>query len=1044
MRKLTLSVVAVLLFMVQALAQRNITGRVTDEAGKPLAGISVSVKGTSAGTTTNTDGVYSLTVPSGAKTLSFSGVDFESQELNLGAGSALNVSMTSTEKALTEVVVTGYGREKKRQFTGAATVLGNKQIQDVPVVSFDQNFQGRVPGLLANSGSGQPGAAANVRIRGTQSITGAFVQPLYVLDGIPISAGDFATLNPNDFESITVLKDAGAAALYGARGGLGVIVITSKRGKAGQATFSYRTQTGITERPAASQFQQMNSREMLDYEEFVGGFAPGLTAPGWIYSRKHPNYAALPATSPSTNPFAASKARYDFLRDSLANNNVDYYDLLFRRGVSQTHEINMNGGTANNRYFVSLNYFQMDGTDRKSRIKRYTARFNLDNTVGKLNIQFNNSIGYSITDYNEGAFYAGNGTANPFAMAWRAKPYENPYNANGDLIFGPSTALVPRAMANLIERSNNSTWVDKQVKAVTGLTLAYRVFPSVTIKNTSGIDAAVNFGQGFINANSYVGSLQSYQAGYLNESQVARMQLINTSGIVYNKLLNDRHDVELGGYFEVVRGWNKGFGFNLFNLDPRLSQTGQGAGTLVTGGAATFAQNGNSAKSGFGIRSYFASGRYTLDNKYTLTANVRRDGTSRILNPDNKEITTWAAGITWDALKENFLRNVNWLSDLRVRATYGVVPNIGSIPGGSFGISSNFYSVPGYLNAQLPAFGTTAYAGSPLTGLAPGVANPNLRIETVAKANIGLDLGFFRNRLRLSVEAYRNLTRDLFVSQRLVATSGFYGSSLNVNAGTMSNRGLEFDFAVDIIRSKDQDLTFRANHAININKIEDLGSVTEYPSGTGIIKEGLPFGQHYSYWYLGADPATGRPQYKKPDGTTTTNINEAGQFHEFGTWLPKHVGGFSLDYRFKQLTISALFSYQLEVRRYNNVQNWVTQGDATYTGAVTQSRMLLTEQWRKPGDVKMIQSPAFSRQFTSYDISDAKFLRFRNLNVAYNLNAVSIGKVRLMKSGRFYVQAQNLAIWSPWSGLDPEDDNNISLAEFPNPKAFVAGLDINF
>jgi hypothetical protein len=220
--------------------------------------------------------------------------------------------------------------------------------------------------------------------------------------------------------------------------------------------------------------------------------------------------------------------------------------------------------------------------------------------------------------------------------------------------------------------------------------------------------------------------------------------------------------------------------------------------------------------------------------------------------------------------------------------------------------------------------------------------------------------------------------------------------------------------------------------------------VTEYPSGTGIIKEGLPFGQHYSYWYMGADPATGRPQYKRPDGSITTNINEGGQFHEFGTWLPKHVGGFSLDYRLKQFSISALFSYQLEVMRYNNVQNWVTQGDGLYTGAVTQSRRLLTEQWRKPGDVKMIQSPAFSRQFTSYDISDAKFLRFRNLNVAYNLNAVSIGKVRLMKSGRFYVQAQNIAIWSPWSGLDPEDDNNISLGEFPNPKAFVAGLDINF
>jgi TonB-linked SusC/RagA family outer membrane protein len=1044
MRKLTLILVAMVLFAFQGFAQRNISGRVTDDAGKPLPSVSVSVKGTSTGTTTNTEGFYTLSVPSGAKTLVLSAVDFETQELNIGGGSTINATLTSAEKALTEVVVTGYGREKKRQFTGAATVVGSKQIQDVPVNSFDQNFQGRVPGLLANSGSGQPGASANVRIRGTQSITAANVQPLYVLDGVPISSGDFQTLNSNDFESITVLKDASAAALYGARGGLGVIVITTKRGKAGQTNFSYRAQTGITERPTASKFDQMNSREMLDYEEFVGTFAPGLTAPGWVYSKKHPNYAALPATSPSTNPFAASKARYDFLRDSLGNNNVDYYDLLFRRGVSQTHEINMTGGNATTRYFLSLNYFQQDGTDRKSGIKRYTARYNIDNTVGKLNIQFNTSIGYSVVQYNEGSFYAGNGTANPFAMAWRAKPYENPYRPDGTIIWGPSTALAPRAIGNLIERSDNSIWTDKQMKAVSGLTLAYKILPVLTLKNTSGIDASQNMGQAFINPNSYVGSLQSYQAGYLNESMFSRMQLINTSALIWNQRFAEKHDLELGAYFEVVRAWNKGFGVSLFNLDPRLSQTGQNAGTLATGGAATFAQNGNSAKSGFGIRSYFASGRYTYDNKYTFSANVRRDGTSRIYNPANKEITTWAAGFTWDAYRENFLRNVGWLSDLRFRATYGVVPNIGSIPGGSYGLSSNFYGVPGYLNAQLPAFGATAYAGSSITGIAPGVANPNLKIETVEKANIGIDLGFAKNRIRLSVDAYRNMTNDLFVSQRLVATSGFYGSSLNVNAGKMSNKGLEFDFAVDILRSKDFDLTFRANHSININKIEDLGSVTEYPSGTGIIKEGLPFGTHFSYSYLGADPATGRPQYKKLDGTTTTNINEAGQFHEFGTWLPKHVGGFSLDFRYRQFSMSALFSYQADVRRYNNVQNWVTQGDATYTGAVTQARMLLTNQWQKPGDVKSIQSPAFSRQFTSLDIADAKFLRFRNLNFAYNIGGLTIGKARLMKSGRFYVQAQNLAIWSPWSGLDPEDDNNISLAEFPNPKAFVVGLDINF
>ena len=1024
-------------------AQRTVTGKVTDDQGKPLPNVTVLVKGTTSGTTTSAEGTYSLTVPSSAKALVFSSVNYESVEMTLGGKTSVNVSLVTTEKALTEVVITGYTREKKREFTGAASVLSPKVIENVPVASVDQMFQGRIPGLVANSGNGQPGSSANVHIRGISSITAAGVQPLYVVDGVPIGSGDLATLNPNDFESVTVLKDAGAAALYGSRGSLGVIVITTKRGKAGVSNFQFRSQVGFTQRPQPSQFEQMNASEMLKYEEFVGGFAPGLTAPGWAFSANNPANNALPATSPANNPYAASKARYAFLLDSLGSITTDFYDLLFRTGVSQTHEINMSGGTAATRYFFSFNYFNQDGTDRKSNLKRYTARFNLDNTIGKLTLQFNGGVSYSKTNWNEGSFYAGNGTANPFAMVWRAKPYENPYRADGTLIFGASTATVPKALGNLIERSNNSTWIDKQIKVNSGLVLAYRLFPFLTIKNTTGLDASQGYGQGAINANSYVGSLQSYQAGYLNESSSSRLHLINTTAAIYNERF-DRHNVEFGAYFEAIRQWSNGFGFTLYNLDPRLSQTGQGAGTLTTGGAATVAQNGSSAKSGYGIRSYFANAKYTFDNKYTISGNVRRDGTSRLYLPENKEFTTWAAGATWDVMRENFMGNQNILTDLRLRVTYGKVPNINSVLPGSFGIGSNFYSVPSYLGGQQPSFSATTYAGSTITGQVPGLANPELRMELVGKTNIGIDLGFWKNRIRLSADFYRSLTEDLFVNQQMVATSGFYGSSLQVNAGTMSNKGVELDLTVDIVKNRDWDVQFKWNHALNINKIEDLGQVTEYTAGTGIIKEGLPYGTHYSYWYLGADPATGRPMYKKPDGTTTTNISEAGQFHEFGSWYPKHNGGFSLDVRFKRISVNAFFSYQLDVMRYNNIQNWVTQGDATYTGAVNQSRVNLTDQWQKPGDIKSIQSPAFSRQFTSYDITDAKFLRFRNLNISYSIPELNIGSLKLIKSARFYVQGQNLWIWSPWSGLDPEDDNNISLAEFPNPRAVVVGLDINF
>jgi TonB-linked SusC/RagA family outer membrane protein len=401
MRKLFLTLSAIFCLLVTAISQnRTVTGRVQDDNGQSVAGATVLVKNTRTGTTTDAGGNFSLRVPSSARTIVISGVGFATQEVAIGSGNNLSINLKQDLTTLEQVVVTGYSREKKATFTGAATVVTAKAIETVPVGAFDQALQGRVPGLVVNSGSGQPGASASLHIRGISSITAAFSDPLYIIDGIPLRSSDVATINPDDFESITVLKDAAASALYGARGGLGVVVITTKRGKAGQTNFTYRTQMGITQRPQPSQFDQMNSTEMLGYEELVGTFNAGLTAPGWVYSPKNPAYAALPGTSPTATPYAPSQARYNFLLDSLRNNNTDYYDLLFRQGVSTTHEINMSGGTTATRYFVSLGYFSQDGTDRKSYLKRYTARFNIDNTMGKLNTQLTTAVGYSKTNYN--------------------------------------------------------------------------------------------------------------------------------------------------------------------------------------------------------------------------------------------------------------------------------------------------------------------------------------------------------------------------------------------------------------------------------------------------------------------------------------------------------------------------------------------------------------------------------------------------------------------------------------------------------------------
>jgi len=1040
MRKLLLIVMATLLYMGNLMAQKTITGKVTDEKGTPLPNASVIVKGTATGTITKEDGTYSLSIPASAKTLVFSLVSMAPVEVALSSKTVFNVTMSAEEKSLSEVVVTGYSKEKRSQFVGSATTMSSKVVETVPVGSFDQALQGRAPGVLVNSASGQPGTSANINIRGIHSITGAFAQPLFIIDGVPIPAGDMATMNANDFESITVLKDASAAAVYGARGGLGVIVITTKRGKAGTTNFSYRSQYGFTQPPEWNKFDMMNTKEMLTYEERLK-----LTNnPGWTYSKNNPTYATLPPTSPAGNPYAASQARYNFLLDSIGNIDMYYGDVLFRQGFSQSHEINASGGNGQTKYFISAGYFKQEGTDLTADLERYTTRFNLDFTHERLSIQFNNAMGYSIQHNSEGEL-AGNSPRNSFQIAWRAKTYEDPYRADGSLIYGANTTLALKQIGNAIEGMENSLLRRNQIKITSGLNIAYKLFPTFVVRDVIGIDVSDNRWQRFVNPNSYSGSLQPFQAGVNSEAYAIYANLINTLSGVYTKRINSIHEIEAGGYFEIVKGYNKGLGFTLYNLDPRLSQTGQGTGVLPTNGAATYPQNATSAKSEYGIRSFFGTGRYTYKNKYTITANVRNDGTSRIANDENKNIATWSTGVLWNAIGEDFVKGIGFLTDLKVRASYGSVPNIGSITTGSFGAGGGLVSVPNYLGPQVPAYGSTTYAGSSLSAQAPASAyNPNLKIETIRKLNVGADFAVWKSRARFSFDYYNDKTEDLFVSLALPSTSGFGNNTIPINAGIMRNSGVEMVVAVDIIKKNNMDLTFSINHAINKNMIEDLGPVSEIPQGTFIIRKGLPYGSHYTQHYLGADPATGKPRFEKADGTETLDPGQGAQFAKYGTFLPKHVGGFTLDYRIGNLTISALFSYQFDVTRYNNIENWVTRGVAGYQSVVNGSKRLLTDQWQKPGDNSYYQAPQYDRGFNSSDIQDAKFMRFRNLNIGYNIPQIDIKGTRIFRSARFYVQMQNIAIWSPWRGPDPEDNNNISLNEYPNPKMFVTGLDINF
>jgi len=1025
MRKVVLLSSLVFCFALQVLAQgsKKISGKIVDQKTKQgLGGVTVNAGKVNA--LSDANGNYQINVTD-QKSVNFSIVGYEKLSRTIGTTSTINVELVASTAVLEEVVITGYTRENKSKFAGAVTTISGKTVNDVPVGSFDQAFQGRVPGMLVNSGSGQPGSSAQVTIRGIKSIQGAGAQPLYVLDGVPIPAFDMQTINPDDFESITVLKDATAAAIYGARGGTGVIVITSKRGKAGKNVVTYKTQYGITQRPNFDRMNLMNTREMLTYEErekIVG-------TPGWTWSANNP---AIP-----TGMTAASKK---VSLDSLSLIDIDYANIFYRQGISQSHELTLSGGSDRTKFFLSAGLFDQQGIDLGSSLKRYTIRFNLDHSTDKFTAQFNSSIGYSKSKLAEGD-YLGNSPRSPFQMTYRAKTYENPYKPDGTLNWGASSSMAYKQVANLLEGLQNTTRGYDQIKMVGNGLLAYKLFPTLTVRNNLGVNASSNYVNRYVNADSYIGSLQSFQSGIAQESNTVTSEFINTSSVVYNEKFG-KSELDASANFEIVRGFQRGLGFTLYNLDKRLTETGQGASALPTNGAATYPQNASSAKSGFGIRSYFATAKYTYDNKYSLNGNIRRDGTSRIVNNENREVTSWSAGFTWNALQERFLSKQNIFSELKVRLSFGIIPNIGSISTSSYG--AGLQSITNYQGPQVPTFGTAAYAGSTIAGLVPNSpGNPNLKIERIQKSNIGIDFSVWNGRARFNLDAYDEKTLDLFVNQPLSGTTGF--SSLYINAGKMQNKGLELNAKVDVIKTRDFGVTLGVNHSYNVNTILDLGAVNEFFLGTFVIRKGLPYGSHYTYNYLGADPATGAPRYEAPDGTVTNDVAKAGQFAKFGNYLPKHQGGFDFEFRYKAFSVSGLFSYQFDVVRSNNTRNWITRGTSGYQSIVRGSRELIDNQWQNPGDNKLFQKSTYDRGFTSSDLEDAKFLRFRNLVVAYQLPAIKgpNGKP-LFTGGRVYAQGQNLAIWSPWRGLDPEDNNNISLNEYPNPSMFTLGLDINF
>ena len=995
---------------------RTISGKIVGaDDGQPIPGASVRVPNTSIGTPTNNNGIYSIALPIGTQNIIVSYVGYVTQTIAVGNRSTINVILQPDIKQINEVVVTGYTTSSRSKSTGATAKVTAAQINDVPIASFDQTLQGRVPGLSVLAGSGQPGAVANVYVRGYTSISGS-TTPLYIIDGIPVESSVFSTLNPNDFESVDILKDAAATSLYGSRGANGVLVITTKRGKAGKTVFNYDVQGGFSDR-SSTKFDQMTSAEQLSLQRTL------KLGPGYTLSPDNTAAVRAKVNGVSTVLSATQKAQ---ILDSLNNTNTKWDDLFFRRGSFQSHQLSASGGNENTRFYTALSYYQQQGIAKRSSLDRYNLRFNLDHTSGKLKLGLQSGLGYSKSNFIESE--GGIALANPFAAAYLGLPYEKAYDANGNIITTGSAGTYPfsifdnRIASNALARIDATANRNNQIKETIGLNASYEFFKGFTARTTLGLDFRETNNESTIYPNTYVGStVTNGGQGSYSTANARNLQLIQTSGFQYLNTFG-KHEVFGTVLSENIRNRFANFSYTGYGINPALLNTPAGitAGTAtnslipVVGGGKT--QNG--------INSFIAIFKDTYDEKYTIQVTGRRDGSSQV-PAVNRWHNFFSVSANWNAKNENFLKNVSWIDVLRLRGSYGTT----ATPFGTTSTSGNF----GYL----ALFGSTSYAGT--AGIAPTTpGNPDYNWEFTAQTDFGLDFSFLKNRVRTIIDVYQKDTHNLFVTQMLSATSGF--SSLSTNAGKMRNKGLEVSLEGDVIKSKDWIVTLFGNVAYNKNRITSLGQVNQFESGTSIIRVGLPLGSHYAVKSAGVDPQTGQYLYYNRDGSVTNVYNASTQnVAEYGTYIAPIQGGFGLNASYKGVYVNSLFGFFSKFKRFNNQDFFLTNPANVASYGMEK---IVSTVWTTPGQITTIGAVTSQRQFNSVDVQDASFLRLRNVQIGYSLPRSIISRLKYVSGVRIFAQGQNLATWTKWTGFDPEDNNNIASFEYPTPRTYTFGLSV--
>lgn len=1079
------------------------SGQVTDTDGAPVIGAGlVCIEKNTAGTTTDLDGNFSITLPAGAKTVKFSSVGMKELVYQLIPGRTENVRiiMEWENTELDQVVVTGYAQTSVKRITGSVAVLNSEKFEAKAISSVDALMQGEVAGVSIKSLSGQPGTQAKITIRGSNNITGSSA-PLWVVDGVPLqsespvlSSEQLATggfdnifvngignINPNDIESITILKDAAAAAIYGSRAANGVIVVTTKKGEAGKMRISYNNTFSWSFKPERS-LNLMNSSEKLSWEdelwnEFSAAkYAASLTDNTVIY----PVVGIVGQIRAGLGDFASmkgDKAAQDKYIESLRNVDTNWYNLLFRNSFSQGHHLSLSGGSGKSTYYVALGLNDEDGMLIHNDYRRYNVNAKMTLTPtdwARIDVGMEAARQESKMPYS---------TVDPFYYAFFSNPYERAYNADGSYAADNTwftlgyyngrgaEQVMPKNGFNIIRELDSNYSKTANTNGTFRAQTDFRIIEPLHFVGLVSYSYSNNSTDKVIDKYSYsafrdrLGSDDRSQTnlyGNISQNRTNRNSYVARGHFSFNKTFAETHTVNLLAGAELRGSGSNTIFTKRYNYDPKTGTTSlpQISGPQDEWLSEVEKLNGEYfSKTRYA--SFYASADYYLGKGIVLNASFRTDGSSNF--GSNKQFNpTWSAGAAWHIGEEAWMKKaLPALSHATLRAAYGFTGDVNT--------STSHLLVIQYLQQQYRYFGDETFN----LGTIPSAPNPDLGWEKTQDAKAGLDFGLWKDRLTLNTEYYYRLSTDVVTSSPVQSTTGF--THVYFNAADIMNSGIELTLNGKIIQTKDWGLSAAVNFAYNYNKVLKYNPVSK----SGITSkdryvEGYPTGAIFSGKYAGIASDTGLYQFElRPDATisTATDLNKPDNYRYFlGTTIAPYTGGFNLSASWRQLRLSISGVYSFGCKTYENFRYPASYSNASHSGVSTETvQSQFSDLYGNHLNVEKDRTNRWTATHTTgvkypriYDYFDGKYnfasynpmdssiidavylknnsyLRIKSIILTYSLPGAAVKKMR-MRGLSFNVSLNNFFTFTKYDGMDPE----IPGATYPTTRSVSAGMNIDF